>query len=694
MKKAPPFNALLEVGCEEIPARFVNGLLSELKHKAQEKLADSRISYSKITTLGTPRRLALFIEDLSRKQPDLTEELQGPPSEIAYDRDNKPTPAATGFAKKCGLEVSKLKIKNSGGRNYVFATLKRKGQPTEKLLKTLFPAILSSIYLPLAMRWGDCEFKFIRPIHWLVALAGNKVVPFELAGIKSSNLSRGHRYAKKPNCWITRADLELYKSTLRRLSVVVDQNERKAEIKEAVAYAAKQAGGQALIEEDLLNEVTYLVEKPKAYMGNFKEEFLTLPKEVLITSMKKNQKYFPILDRSGKLAPRFVLVTNDCGNKKVVDGNLKVITARLSDAMFFFNEDRKLPLKLRRPDLKRVEYFEKLGNLFDKTERLKNLAVYLARHLKIDEQNYKTIETAAELSKADLVTHMVFEFPELQGIMGREYAIASGEKEEVGRAIFEHYLPRSQDDALPQSISGMVLSLADKIDTLAGCFTIGKIPSGSEDPYGLRRAAYGIVKIVLDKKLDLMLDEAFEHALRLHNREGIMPAKVIKQLLDFIGGRVKIVLLDDKISPDIMEAVLSEFNDILEARDLAAALSKNRSADWFSGIAATHSRISRIAKGAKRDQVIEADLTEAEEIELNKTYLSVSWEASEKINKGDYDGALTELSRLTQPVEAFFKKVMVLCEDERLRTNRLALLRSIERTFLKVADFTKLQMQS
>ncbi|HTY13021.1 MAG TPA: glycine--tRNA ligase subunit beta [Candidatus Omnitrophota bacterium] len=691
MTTLKPVDALMEVGCEEIPARFMNGLLEELKNKTQEKLTENRITYARVRTIGTPRRLTVVIEDISRKQPDSVEELQGPPAEIAFDKENKPTAAAVGFAKKNGIPVTSLKIKNVGGRNYVSATLKKKGGPTDKLLRTLFPQIISSLYLPLAMRWGDREFKFVRPIHWIAALFGEKIVPFELAGIRSSNITRGHRFFRNPKTEIRNPNIEDYKKVLKRLDVIADQNERKEMVRKEVSSAAKKAGGQALIEDDLLNEVTFLLEKPKAYVGKFNEDFLALPSEVLITSMKKNQKYFPILDAKGKLTSRFVLVTNDCTNKNIVDGNQKVITARLSDAMFFFTEDRKLPLKMRVPDLKRVEYFEKLGNMFDKTERLKKLSVTLARHLKLDEDQCRSVAAAAELSKADLITHMVFEFPELQGVMGREYSIASGETREVGAAIFEHYLPRSADDRLPQTPAGIALSLADKIDSLAGCFSIGKIPTGSEDPYGLRRAAYGIVKIVLDKKLDLMLDEMFDHALNLYAREGVASARVIKQLLEFIGGRVKIVLLDEKIPSDVAEAVLSEFNDILEAREMAAALVADRREEWFAGVAATHSRISRIAKGAKREQVIEADLADPEEIELNKLYLSVNWEVSEKVNAGNYKQALLELARLTVPVEAFFKKVLVLCEDERLRANRLALLRSIEKTFLKVADFTKLQ---
>ena len=687
-------NALLEIGTEEIPARFMPGLLADLQKKAEEKLSANRLTFSKIETLGTPRRLVLYIEGLLGKQPDVIEEVQGPPAEIAFDKDNKPTKAAAGFAKKCGVKVENLSIRTVNGKNYVYATIKKKGLSAEKIMTSLFPEIISSLYLPLAMRWGDHDFKFIRPIHWIVALCGDKIIKFELTGIKASNITRGHRYLKNSKIKIQNSKLNDYIKKLHNVDVVVDQQERMELVRKSVEAAAKKAKGKALIEEDLLTEVAYLVENPIAYVGEFREEFLSLPQEVLITSMKKNQKYFPILDERGKLSSKFVIITDNCKNKGVVEGNHRVISARLSDAIFFFNEDKKIPLRARIADLKRVEFFEKLGSMLEKTERVKKLSHYLARHLKIDESILNKIESAADLIKADLTTHMVFEFPELQGIMGREYALISGEDAGVACAIFEHYLPRFAEDKLPESIPGIVISLADKIDTLVGCFLIGKIPTGSEDPYGLRRAAHGMVKIVLEKKLDLMLDEIFEHSLHAYNREGVDSARLIRQLLDFIGGRLKVIMLDEKIPADVIEAALCGFNDILEAKEVSLALVLNRKADWFAGIAATESRIMRIAKDVKREQVIEADLSEPEEKDLHTLYLAVNWNVSEKINAGNYNEALLELSRLTQPIENFFQKVMVMHEDERLKLNRLALLKSIEKTFLKVADFTKLQISA
>lgn len=675
----------MEIGCEEIPARFMPGLLKDLGKKAEEKLAASRLAFSRIETLGTPRRLVLFAENLTAKQPDVVENVQGPPAETAFTPDNKPTPAALGFAKKYGVKVENLSIRTVGPKNYVYARIKRKGLPAEKVLSAVFPEIIKNLYLPISMRWQDVNFQFVRPIHWILALYGNKTVKFELAGIKSSNVTYGHRF-QRSKLIMRNPKLEEFKTKLLKAGVLVDQDERKEKIRREI----KKAAPGAQLDDELLDEVNFLVEYPVILKGKFDPAFLSLPKDVLITTMKKNQKYFPVLDEGGKLTSTFVLVTNNCKVKAVAQGNQRVLSARLSDAKFFFEEDKKVPLKLRIPDLKKVEFFEKLGNMSEKTERLKKLSEYLAKHLKLEEKYLPLVERIAELSKADLLTQMVFEFPELQGVMGREYAASSGEDPVVAQGIFEHYLPRSAEDKLPESAPGLVVALADKIDTLVGCFSVGAIPTGSVDPYGLRRAAHGIARIILNKKLDILLDEVLEHAYHLYHKEPKEFGKIYKQLQEFIGGRLRVVLLDEGIPYDVADAVLANFNDILEVIDLAQVLFRNRSADWFAGVRATADRIHRIARPAARETVMEADLVETEEKELYELYLKVNWEVTEKLNAGNYEGALRELSRFTDPIENFFQKVLVMHEEERLKTNRLALLRSIEKTFLEVADFTKI----
>ena len=681
-------NVLLEVGCEEIPARFMPALLADLKKKTEEKLREARLSYLRIDTLGTLKRLVLYVEGLADKQPDEVLEVKGPPAEAGQG-------AAQGFAKKYGVNVKELRVRTEGDRNYLVATVKKKGLAAEKVLSSLLPEIICSLYLPLSMRWGDLDFKFIRPIHWILALYNNKVIRFNLAGIQSSNNTYGHRYHKiknqKSKVKILKAEIKEYKSKLLKAGVLVDQNERRAMIKAKV----KKAANGALVDESLLEEVNYLVEYPEALAGSFDPDFLALPKDVLITSMKKNQKYFPVLDQAGDLTSRFVLIADGVKQKNIKEGNQRVISARLSDAQFFFEEDRKTPLASRIADLKRVEFFEKLGSLYEKTDRLVKLSEFIGRTLKLPPEQLTQIKRIAELSKADLTTQMVFEFPELQGVMGREYARIEGEDRVVAEGIFEHYLPRFAEDKLPQSAPGYVVALADKIDTLVGCFAIGSIPTGSEDPYGLRRQALGIIKIILDKKIDLVLNEIIEHSFKLYRpllKELLDYEKTLRHLREFLGGRLKVLLLEENLPFDAVDAALHNFNDVLEAREIAKVLSRLKGQDWFKGVCATQDRLKRITKGVTREHVIEADLTDPEEKQLHAEYLKVNWDVEEKINAGAYEEAVKGLSHLTDPVEKFFEKVLVMHENERLKLNRLALLKSAEKTFAQVADFTRIQI--
>jgi glycyl-tRNA synthetase beta chain len=697
-------NALLEIGCEEIPARFMPGFLADLKKKAEEKIRAQRIGFSSVQTLGTYRRLTLFIENIAKKQEDLSEEVKGPPAEIAFDASGKPTQAAVGFAKSQKISLDALTVRTIGTKNYVFAKVVRKGKPTEKVLCSLFPEIISSLYQPLSMRWGEVDFKFIRPIHWIVALCGKKIVKFELAGIGSGDKTYGHRHQKLKNqiSKIKNADLLLYKKLLLKLGVIVDQDERKELIRKKVSAVAKKANASALIEEDLLDEVTFLVENPVAYLGKFNQEFLNIPQEVLITSMKKNQKYFPMLDKAGKLVAKFIVVTDSCKYPGVVFGNQKVLSARLSDAKFFFDEDKKLPLKVRVPDLERVGFFKKLGSMYHKVERLTKLSESMGKYLGLDEDGIKVSRRVAELCKADLTTKMVYEFPELQGTMGREYSLLSGEDARVAQGIFEHYLPRYAEDELPQSMEGTVVALADRVDSLVGCFSVGAIPTGSEDPYGLRRAAHGIIRIILEKKLDLLLDEVIDHSYKLYERVFLAYlfekgetgyqdfAKIKNQILDFMAGRLKPLLISKGIRYDIVDAVLADFNDILDSEEKARVLNRLVSEDFFPGIVMSMDRSSRIAKEVPREEIMEADMAEKEEKELYEIYMKVNWEVGEAINIEDWEKALRSLAKLTEPIETFFEKVLVMHEDEKLKMNRLALLKSLEKLYLRVADFRRI----
>lgn len=690
-------NLLFELGCEEIPARLMPGFLDDLQKKTSEKLARERLTFDRVVTLGTARRLTLLVEGLADHQPNLIEELRGPSAEIAFDPSGKPTPAALGFARSHRIDLKQLTVRTINDRNYVFAKVVRRGQKTEKLLSALLPEIIASLYLPLAMRWGELDFKFIRPIHSLLALYGKKVIKLELAGIKSSNKTFGHRYHARVTPTALRvADLLVYKNLLLRLGVVVDHDERKARILARVEAAAKKVGAVALLDAGLLNEVTFLAEDPQVYIGRFSPAFLPIPQEVLITSMKKNQKFFPLVDKNGRLMPLFALVTDGCRNRAVVAGNEKVLTARLTDARFFFEEDQKQPLQLRVTDLAKVAFFEKLGNMRQKAERIGKLGKWLGQRLGLDENDLKVVQRIAELCKADLTTKMVFEFPELQGVMGREYARIEKEEGAVADGILEHYLPRFAEDKLPEALTGTVVALADRFDSLVGSFAAGYIPTGSEDPYGLRRAVQGIIRIISEKKLDLLLDETIEHAYKGY--ETLFPgnpnlARLKKYLLEFIVSRLRPILIDQGVRHDIAEAALVNFNDILDTLAKAEVLNRLVVEPWFPGVIASADRLSRIAGSAPRDQVQEHDLVEPEEKALYTLFLKVNWAVNERIKKEEWPAAARELSQLTAPIEAFFDKVLVMHQDERLKLNRLALLKSLDNLYLAVADFRQIVLE-
>lgn len=713
-------NALLEIGCEEIPARFMPEFLKDLKQKAEEKLKRERLAFSEVKTLGTYRRLTIFIEGLPAKQNDETSEVRGPSAEIAFDQSGKPTQAAIGFAGSQKVAVTSLSVRTVNNKNYVYATVVRKGKTTADVLKTLFPEIITTLYQPLAMRWGSLDFKFIRPIHSLVALLDAKVIKFELAGVKSGNMTFGHRYLPSPSGRggrvkgqrVRAADLSQYKALLLKAGVVVDQDERKELIKKAVEAAARKAGAEALIGADLLSEVTFLVENPKVYVGSFKKEFTDIPQEVLITSMKKNQKYFPLVAEEPRrsaagsdLLPLFIVVTDNCPNAKVVAGNEKVLSARLSDARFFFEEDSKTPLKMRVADLEKVAFLEKLGTVYNKAERLMKLAEWLGKKSGATEEQIANAKRIAELCKADLTTKMVFEFPELQGTMGREYARLSGEDPAVAAGIFEHYLPRFADDDLPKSAEGTLVALADRLDSIVGAFSAGYVPTGSEDPYGLRRAAHGIIRVVLDKKLDFGLEEAIIYAHKLYEpiflgylfnkgETGYQDLLGIKKnIAEFFMGRLRPLLLERGIRYDAADAALYGFNDILDTVEKAGALNALVNEPWLNGVIASADRLGRLAGEPPREQVLEHDLADPVEKELYELYLKINWTVTDLVKKEKWGAAAQELARLTDPIEHFFDKVLVMHEDLRLRVNRLALLKSLERLYLSVADFRKIVIE-
>jgi glycyl-tRNA synthetase beta chain len=700
-------NALLEVGVEEIPARFMLSFLDDLKAKAEKELGASRLSFKSVKTCGTARRLVLYIEGLVPYQDNIVEERKGPLKEKAFGADGKPTQACVGFAKSIGVDTKDLKVVTVGGKEYISGVLRVDGQPTERVLPDVLTKILSSLYLPISMRWGEGNCKFIRPVHWIASIYGAKIIGFDFAGVRSSGVTFGHRFLSgpKPLKVPTPVDLRTFRGLLLKNGVVVDQDERRGLIRSQVGTLVKNEKGAPLLEEALVNEVAFLTENPVATIGTFDPAFLKLPKDILITSMKKNQKYFPILDASKKLRSSFVIVT-DCPDKAVADstikGNEKVLRARLSDAEFFFDEDVKSSLDSRAEELKNVSFHEKLGNMHDKTIRIVELSKFIAKELKIDGSKVGVISRIASLCKTDLITKMVFEFPELQGVMGREYAYYFKEDEVVADGIFEHYLPRYSGDELPDSVGGSIVGLADRIDSIVGYFSVGLVPTGSEDPYALRRLAQGVVEIILKQKFDLILDNVVEHSYKRYEPVFINNLfnkgetgykdyeKIKKAVLEFLAQRLKGILIAAGIRYDVCDAVLSGFSDVLYSFDNARAIMKNLDSDLVKGVVMTADRVQRLARSATREQVIEADLADPEEKALYDLYMKVNWEAGSAIDSGENEKALAELGKMTASVETFFDKVLVMDKDERTRTNRLALLKSLDIMFRTFADFPKI----
>jgi glycyl-tRNA synthetase beta chain len=703
-------NALLEIGLEEVPARFMPAILADLKQKAEKELQASRLSFGSIETYGTPRRIVLYLEGLPNKQDDLTKEVRGPHKQVAFADNGTPTKAGEGFAKGQGVAVSDLQVRKVGDKEFVFASVREKGIETDKLLESLFPKLIKSLYLPISMRWGSVDFKFIRPLHWLVALCGKKILSFEISGIRSSNKTFGHRFLGGKPIIINTAkgiDIKGFKAALLKGRVMLDQNERKAKISDMVKEMAKKLGGSALIEGGILDEVNYLVEWPVPLSGGFKKEYLSLPKDVLVTVMKKHQKYVSVFDSAGRILPLFVNITNGVKKedlKNVQEGNERVLSARLYDAKFFFDEDRKKSLEDLVPKLEKVAFYDKLGSISEKVERIVALSDWIAKELKLAQSQRDDIKHIAQLCKADLMTQMVYELPELQGVMGREYSLLEGKPKEIANGIFEHYLPRHSEDIMPSSIEGAVVGIADKIDSIVGCFSINLIPTGSEDPFALRRQAQGIVSVLMNKKINLELDDLIGKAYKLYeplflgelftsgNVKYNDVQKVTSDVLAFIAARVRSVLLESGTKYDVADAVLSHFADVQDVCEKGKVLSRRLKEEWFKGVVFTADRISRLAVNAARENVVEADFVQEEERALYALYLEVNSAIGEAINRNDYETALKELSKFTKPVEDFFVKVMVMDKNEKVKANRLALLKTLERMYLEIADLPKIVM--
>lgn len=676
---------LLEIGTEEIPAHAMPGILADLKDTAKRELEALHVAFQEIDTIGTPRRIVLRVKALDERQADVSFEKRGPSIAAAFDADRKPTKAAEGFARGAHIHTSDL-VERDG---YVYAVVEEKGRETKELLVELLPRLIGQIHLPNTMRWGSTEYRFLRPIRWIVALFGADVVPFEVAGVDAGRVSRGHRFLGAD---FSVDDAAGYEDEAEKAFVIVDPEKRKERIVQGIHEVAAALGGTAVITDDLLEEVLYLVEYPTALAGTFEEKYLALPMEAVVTPMRDHQRYFPVKDAQGKLMAHFITVRN--GGREHLDtvqhGNERVLRARLADAQFFFDEDRKKSLEAHLDKLKTVVFQEGLGTMFDKAGRLEVLSGMIADAIGADAEEKRAAVRAAHLSKADLVTGMVTEFTELQGIMGREYARLDGEGEAVSAAIDEHYMPRAAGGTLPQTVAGRIVSLADKLDNIVATFSRGKIPTGSQDPFALRRQALGLVLSLVESGTSVSLHALVEQAAALLSIDAGQREKLQAEIAEFIRLRMKNVLAEAGIRYDVADAVLGDVDDPYHVVERAKAVSEAVKTPDFTKTVQAFVRVGNLAAKAEEDAIDEARFATEEEKELYRAYTSAASAAESLLRDGDYAGAIDALSDLAAPIDAFFDGVMVMAEDAAVRRNRLALLSAIDTLLRRVADFEKL----
>ena len=678
---------VLEIGTEEIPSRFINPALEKMKELFAALLISGRVgSQGEMKAYGTPRRLVLYVPEMDERQADLSKEVTGPPKKIAFDADGKPTKAAIVFAEKNGIPVSALVTRTTDKGEYLIARIDETGGDTADWLRQALPGFILSIPFPKSMRWMDKDIRFARPMHWILALWGGAVVEFELGGLRSGNVSRGHRFMS-PGAYLVK-DFKSYLSQAEPNFVVIDPEVRKQRITKQIQELAQAKNGTVLDDPGLVDEVANLVEYPVAVMGDFDKEYLRVPKEVLITAMREHQRYFSVIGADGSLLPCFITISNtraeDMGTVRA--GNERVLAARLSDAAYFFDHDVKHPLADRIEGLKKVTYQEKLGTIYDKIERVKALATYLADLVQADK---KASERAAVLCKADLLTGVVGEFPKLQGVMGRHYALLSGEGNRVADAILEHYLPRFAGDKLPGSREGLCVGIADRIDSITGCFSARLIPSGSEDPYGLRRQSVAILNMLLDNGIRLSCVALVAEACK-----GFGLAKnaaVAAETVDFLRQRLAGMLAAEGFRSDVVDAALSVgFDDPLIVREKVKALDGLRTSDDYQPLVTALKRAGNILPKEFSGTVAEGLLKLDAEKALHTAYGKIKDRVVEKTAKLDFTGALADIASLRRPVDAFFDTVMVMDKDAAVKANRLALLAGITRLFSGIADFSRL----
>ena len=681
---------LFEIGTEEIPAGLLSRAVVDMEDIIRKSLTERRIGFTGIKCMATPRRLVLTIADLALKQDDQTIEKMGPAKKAAFDENGNPTKAALGFARGQDMDISQLETIITEKGEYLGARKTIAGQPTDTLLPEILTNFLLAIPFKKSMRWGSYDLRFARPVHWILALYGGNIIPLKIEDIESGNTSRGHRFMSPAPFAVT--GFEDYLSKARENFVIADPDERRNLILKEAQKSAAEVGGKLFYTDDLLETVSLIVEYPVIVRGGFEEEYLKIPKEVLTTTMISHQKYFPIINDEGKLLPHFIAVSNTRPRDiaVVAKGNERVLRARLADASFFFEEDKKVPLEDRVESLKKVVFHTLLGTSHKKVMRFRKLAVKIASKVKPSVK--KNVDRAALLAKADLESLMVGEFSELQGIMGREYALLAGEKPEIANAIYEHYLPIVAGGELPQTDEGAIVGIADKIDTITGFFGVGLPPTGTADPYAMRRQALGIINIILSRRYSLGLNFLIDESLALLKDVLKKPACDIKKdVLDFFKGRLQNQLITQGYAYDTVDAVLSaDIDELVEVIEKIKALEAFRQNPEFEPISIAFKRVDNILKDFHDGQIDVGLLSADAEINLFSSFDNIKTRVEKGIAEQDFSAALNKLAALRPPVDAFFDNVMVMDKDEKVRFNRLSLLAEISALFHKIADFSKI----
>lgn len=678
---------LFEIGAEEIPAGFMPNILGQLKQLAETKLNDAHLPFESIATYGTPRRLALIVKGLADTSAEISERHKGPSASIAYDADGNATKAAIGFARGKGLDVADLVVEDG----YIYAETKTAGVPAKDIVTDMLPQLITGLNFPKSMHWGNLDAKFVRPVRWLVALLDEEVIPVEFATVKSGNVTRGHRFLGADE--ITIKNAASYVDTLKENFVMVDQDARRELISKQLHDIAASKNASIVWDDDLLEEINYLVEWPTALCGGFEESYLALPDAAIITPMKDHQRYFPLVDQDGKLLPMFLTVRNgsDHSIEVVQAGNERVLRARLDDAKFFFNEDRKKPLIDRQDGLTKIVFQEGLGNLADKTERLLKLGRVFGEECGLHEDAAVVLERATELAKTDLTTGMVTEFTELQGVMGKEYALLDGESPEVAEAIFEQYLPRFAGDVLPQTEAGKVLSIIDKVDNIVATFSRGLIPTGSQDPYALRRQTIGILNILLGSEWNISLRPIFKASMELLNVPAEKQDELLGQVEEFFTLRLKNIFLDREVPHHVIDLLLSNNElSVADAEGLVNALLANR-IDENVELVQAYTRMYNLVKDVEYTGVNSDLLKEDAEKALFEAASKASEASLAAWEANDYAAVVAVPATLVPAINKFFEDVMVMDKDEVIKANRLQLVRLAYSVMAIIGDISALK---